>query len=90
LSLGPHVVPVVGICYAAAWFLLISAALTAGAAGIPFGGLALLAGFGFSREWLLLRRDEAKNQLNTGKHFKNQVLLGALLLFALVLNSYSK
>lgn len=87
LSLGPNVVPVVGFCYAATWLLLLGAGLAAGL-GAGFIALALVAAVGFAREWLLLRRDEAMGSLQSGKHFQRQVLLGALLLFALIIGRY--
>lgn len=95
LSLGPHVVPVVGFCYAATWLLLLGAGLAAGL-GAGFIAPALVAAVGFAREWLLLRRDEAlaslqgslQGSLQSGKHFQRQVLLGALMLFALILGRY--
>jgi 4-hydroxybenzoate polyprenyltransferase len=73
LSLRQQVVPVVGI-----------------SAGMGAGFLlpALLAACGFVREWWLLKRDEQNGKLQSGKHFQRQVLLGALLLFALILGRY--
>ena len=49
---------------------------------------SLLAACGFVREWWLLKRDEQNGKLQSGKHFQRQVLLGALLLFALILGRY--
>jgi 4-hydroxybenzoate polyprenyltransferase len=85
------VVPVVGFCYAATWLLLLGAGLAAGL-GAGFIAPALIAAVGFAREWLLLRRDEAlaslQGSLQSGIHFQRQVLLGALMLFALILGRY--
>ena len=83
LSLGRHAPTAVGLCYVATALLLASAAALAGA-GWPFWLLWLVAGGGWLREALLLRRPNLPRSAY-GLHFRHQVLIGALLLLGLVL-----
>jgi len=82
LSLGERAPLSVGLCYAGAALLLAWAAALQGVNGW-FWGLWLLACAGWLREaWRLQRPQLPRSAF--GLHFRNQVLLGALVLLALV------
>ncbi len=82
LSLGDKVYITISICYALTAIFLAIAAQSAGI-GILFWPVWLLFSWGMQREVFLLKK--ASNETSrTSRHFKNQVLLGSLILFGLV------
>ncbi len=87
ISLGERANQIVGICYACTCFLIAIAAITS-KVGLIFWPIFICVAIGMQREVWILKN---VNNSSTGfsKHFQNQVLLGSLLLFGLILSRIS-
>ncbi|AAP99501.1 MULTISPECIES: 4-hydroxybenzoate polyprenyltransferase [Prochlorococcus] len=86
LSLGQKALKSVFICYALTSTLIAFSALTKDI-GIIFWPFWLIASIGMQKEVFSLKELEA-NTNKFGKHFRNQVFLGGLILFGLILGNF--
>jgi len=84
ISLGAKSIKTVSFCYFISSVLLAIAALKANL-GLIYWPCWLISTLGMQREVFLLRIRE-KGILTSGSHFKNQVRIGSLLLFGMVLS----
>ena len=83
LSLKGKIIKPVSICYASSAVLLANAAYFAGIKLI-FWPIWVIASFGMQREiWILSKENTTTAKF--GKHFKNQVKLGGLILLGLII-----
>ncbi|KGG16502.1 MULTISPECIES: 4-hydroxybenzoate polyprenyltransferase [unclassified Prochlorococcus] len=85
LALGPKAFKAVAICYALTSILIGLSALTKGI-NLVFWPIWLLASVGMQREVLSLKASIPATK-GFGRHFKNQTLLGSLILSGLILGS---
>ncbi len=83
ISLGADAFKAVSICYGLTSLLIASSAFSQGI-GILFWPLWLIASIGMQREIVLVKRLEIDIS-NSSRHFKNQVLLGSLILLGLII-----
>ncbi len=86
LSLGKNAYNLVSICYALTSILIGSGALHNGV-GIIFWPIWIIASIAMQREVFNLRKSKPKNN-SFSRHFRNQVFLGGLLLFGLILGTH--
>ena len=80
ISLGKQVIPAIGLSYGTTCFLLAIAACSAGV-NWKFWPIWILVSIGMQRELFALKQSQTQ-YIN---HFKNQVLLGALMLTGLLI-----
>ncbi len=83
ISFGQNAINVVTICYALTAIAIGISAFSA-KVDLVFWPIWLCAGLGMQRELILLRRTDFRISIFS-RHFKNQVLLGALILLGLIL-----
>ena len=84
ISLGKKSIPAVSFCYFSTCLLLALAAFKANF-GLTFWPFWLVSTLGMQREVLLLN-SRSKGIKTSGLHFSNQVRLGGLLLFGMILS----